>query len=82
MHNVGERTGPCSIPACFTLSVDTELNCLWERNQLVRVTELVENFDLDKLHSKPGCHVILMPVSTSKITAAVNIFCLNGHVGR
>jgi hypothetical protein len=60
MHNVGERTGPCSIPACFTLGLDIELNCLWERNDLVGVTELVENFDLDKLHSEVLCASVLV----------------------
>jgi hypothetical protein len=42
--------------------------------------KLVENFNLDNLHSKPECHVLSKAFSMSKKTAAVDILLLKLRV--
>jgi hypothetical protein len=63
LYRVGDRTEPCGTLACMYLGVyispspDT-LNFRCERKWLISLIKQVENFNLDNLWSKPGCHVV------------------------
>jgi hypothetical protein len=85
LKSVGERTETCGTPACITLGVgispSTEtLNFLWERKEPMSLIRLVENFNLDSLYSKLGCHVVSKAFSMSKNTAAVHSLLLKLRV--
>jgi hypothetical protein len=63
LKRVGEGTEPCGTPTCITLGVDispsTEtLNFIFDRKELISLIKLIENSNLDSLHSKPVCYVV------------------------
>jgi hypothetical protein len=72
-------------PLLITLGVDispsTETPTLvCERKELMSLIKLVENSNLDKIHSKPECHMLSKAFSISKNTAAVDIALLKLRV--
>jgi hypothetical protein len=78
LYRVGDLKEPCDTPACMYLSVDISPNtetltfhC--ERNRLISLIKLVENFNLGNLRSKLGCHIVPKAFSISKNTAAVDM---------
>jgi hypothetical protein len=75
LYNVEDRTEPCGTPACISLSVDISPS-----TELMSFTKLIENFNLDNLYSKPGCHVVSKAFSISKNTSAVDILLLKLRV--
>jgi hypothetical protein len=58
------------------------LNFRCERNEIICFIKLVENSNLDNLHTsiKPGCHVVSETFSISKNTATVEILLLKLRV--
>jgi hypothetical protein len=51
LYRVGDRTEPCCTPACMYLGIDISpstkaLNFRWERNELISLIKLVENYNL------------------------------------
>jgi hypothetical protein len=82
LYNVGDRTEPCGAAACISLGVDISpsaetLNFLRERKELISLIRLIENFNLDNLHSKPKFHVVPKDFLVFKHTAAVDMLLLN-----
>jgi hypothetical protein len=78
-------TKSCDTLACISLGVyispSTEtLNFLWERKELISLTRLIGNFNLDNVYSKPRCHVVSKEFSISKNTAAVDMLLLKLRV--
>jgi hypothetical protein len=85
LYTVGDRTEPCSTPTCIVLIVDISpstdtLNFHCERKELINLIKHAENFKLDNLYSKPGCHVVSKVFSISNNTAAVDILMLKFRV--
>jgi hypothetical protein len=63
LKRVGDRTGPCGIPACIFLGIEISpsietLNFRCERKNPINLIKLVENSNFDNLYSKPECHVV------------------------
>jgi hypothetical protein len=57
-----DRTESCGTLALISLGVDISpstdtLNSLLERKELISLSRINENFNLDKLYSKPKYHV-------------------------
>jgi hypothetical protein len=73
------RMEPCGTPACIiSLGIDilpsTEtLNFLREREELISLIRLIENFNLDNLYSKPRCHVFITANSCSLYSLGVDL---------
>jgi hypothetical protein len=66
LYSMGNRTGPCGIPACIYFSTDlspsTEtLNFRCDRNELISLITRVENCSTGNLQSKSWCHVVSQP---------------------
>jgi hypothetical protein len=75
---VRDRKEPCGTLACISLGLDSSpsaetLNILGEREKLIRMARLIENFNSDKLYSNSMCHVVSNAFSISKDTAPVDI---------
>jgi hypothetical protein len=61
--NVRDRTEPCGVLACMSLSIDVSpstetLNFLYGIKEIIRLITLTETFTLDNLYSKPMCNIV------------------------
>jgi hypothetical protein len=62
----------------FTLDQDSEISK--RKIELISLIILLENFNLDYLHSKPRCDVVSKAISICKNTAAVDMLLLKFNV--
>jgi hypothetical protein len=81
LYNVRDRLEPYGTCACISPRVDISPstkthNYHFENNELISVTMLAENCNLDNLYNKPGCDVVSNASLTSKNTAAIDILLL------